>query len=99
MPERVNNVMWVSRSRPLGCVRGTAMTLLEKLQKQVKQLPPEQQQEVLDFVEFLSERTVRAHAERVRSLHTHPAFGSWRARQIDGLRYQRAMRAEWDTHP
>jgi hypothetical protein len=37
-----------------------AMTLLEQIQQQIKQLPPEKQSEVLDFVTFLKERPLKA---------------------------------------
>jgi len=32
-----------------------------------------------------------------RSLDSHPAFGSWKGRGIDGLEYQIRMRAEWEA--
>ncbi len=76
------------------------MTVLEALQQQVKQLPPAQQREVLDFAEFLAQRVHQAEPETVqRSLHSHPAFGIWRDRSIDALAYQEALRAEWDDRP
>ena len=72
------------------------ITLLEQVQQQVKQLPPEQQSEVLDFAAFLRQRIVYSRSFQSRSLRQHPAFGSWRARQIDALQYQQDRRAEWD---
>ena len=41
------------------------MTLIEQIQKQVTQLPPDKQHEVLDFVVFLQ--------ERLRSIQVVPA--------------------------
>jgi hypothetical protein len=72
------------------------MTFLEQVQQQVKQLPPEQQSEVLDFAAFLRQRLIYSRSPRPRSLRQHPAFGSWRERQIDALQYQQDRRAEWD---
>jgi len=73
------------------------MTLLEQIQQQVNQLPPEKQNEVLDFVAFLRQRMAQPQPAQPRSLRKHPAFGAWRGRQIDALQYQETMRAEWDT--
>lgn len=72
------------------------MTLLEQVQHQIAQLPPEQQNEVLDFAAFLRQRLIYSRSPRPRSLRQHPAFGSWRARQVDALQYQQDRRAEWD---
>jgi len=75
------------------------MSLLDEIQQQVKQLPPEKQGEVLDFVAFLQQRLAADQPKTGRSLNEHPAFGCWRGRKIDALRYQRALRAEWDARP
>ena len=73
------------------------MTLLEQIQNQLRQLPPEKQSEVLDFVSFLQQRlTVAPQSAQQRSLRQHPAFGSWRGRNVDALNYQRNLRSEWD---
>jgi len=74
------------------------MTLLEQIQQQVKQLPADKQNEVLDFVTFLKERLAAPPAKR-RSLRKHPAFGSWQSRKVDGLKYQETLRSEWDGRP
>ena len=71
------------------------MTLLEQIQKQLKQLPPEKQNEVLDFVNFLQQRSSAPRLPR-RSLRQHPAFGAWKSRHIDALQYEQTLRAEWD---
>ena len=73
------------------------MTLLEQLEQQFKQLPPEKQNEVLDFVAFLRQRLMFKPLIQPRSLRQHPAFGAWRGRNIDALDYQRNLRAEWDA--
>jgi hypothetical protein len=73
------------------------MTLLELIQQQVDQLPPEKQTEVLDFVAFLRQQLAHSKPIQARALRQHPAFGAWRARKIDALEYQRALRAEWDA--
>ena len=73
------------------------MTLLEEIQNQLRQLPPEKQSEVLDFVSFLQQRlTAAPPSAKQRSLRQHPAFGSWRGRNVDALNYQHNLRSEWD---
>jgi len=73
------------------------MTRIEQIQDQLRQLPPEKQNEVLDFVSFLQQQLTASQQRRKRrSLRDHPAFGSWRGRKVDALDYQRAGRAEWD---
>jgi len=71
------------------------MTLLEQIEKQLSALPPEKQSEVLDFIAFLQQRTKAAQKAKPRSLKAHPAFGSWKQRGIDAVRYQQNLRAEW----
>jgi len=72
------------------------MTLTEQIQTQVKALPPEKQSEVLDFVAFLRQRTDLSRPAMRRSLKQHVAFGSWKNRRIDAIKYQQDLRAEWD---
>ena len=73
------------------------MTLLEQIQDQLRQLPSEKQSEVLDFVSFLQQRrAVLPQSKKPRALSKHPAFGSWRGRKIDALKYEQTLRAEWD---
>jgi hypothetical protein len=75
------------------------MDPIHQIQDQLRQLPPEKQSEVLDFVSFLQQQLAAAQQRpQGRSLCQHPAFGSWRARQVDALDYQRALRSEWDKH-
>jgi hypothetical protein len=40
-------------------------------------------------------RAVGEHLERHRADRKR-AFGLWRTRPVDGLEYERALRAEWD---
>ncbi|MBI3177226.1 MAG: DUF2281 domain-containing protein [Chloroflexi bacterium] len=73
------------------------MTLLEQIENQIRQLPPEKQSEVLDFVSFLQQRlVVTPQSAEQRSLRKHPAFGSWRGRKVDALNYQQNLRSEWN---
>lgn len=73
------------------------MTQLEKIQQQLSQLPLEKQSEVLDFVSFLRQQQMTGQRRpEGRSLRQHPAFGSWRGRQLDAVDYQRSVRSEWD---
>jgi hypothetical protein len=73
------------------------MTLLEQIEQQIRQLPPEKQSELLDFAVFLQQRSKFPQLIKERSLRQHPAFGSWRGRGIDALQYQNNPRAEWDA--
>ncbi len=75
------------------------MTLLEEIQSQLTDLPPEKQSEVLDFVAFLRERVTFQRPKPGRALRQHPAFGSWRRRGLDALEYEQRLRAEWDARP
>jgi len=74
------------------------MTLQDQIQKQISQLPPDKQTEVLDFIAFLLQRDSLSGRLRRRPLEKHPTFGLWRKRKIDPLKYQQAVRAEWDEH-
>ncbi len=71
------------------------MTLAEEIRKQLDALPPEKQSEVLDFIEFLQQRSGSSQPTKKRSLKKHAAFGSWKNRKIDAIRYQQDLRAEW----
>jgi|WetSurMetagenome_2_1015567.scaffolds.fasta_scaffold1113669_1 hypothetical protein len=75
------------------------MTVIETINRHLVTLSLERQAEALDFVLFLKERQSRAAratgAESPRSLCTHPAFGSWRGRNVDALAYEQALRSEW----
>ncbi len=73
------------------------MSPIERIQEQLRQLPVEKQIEVLDFVSFLhQQQTAAQQFPKRRPLGQHPAFGSWRGREIDALDYQRTLRSEWD---
>ncbi|NBD35794.1 MAG: DUF2281 domain-containing protein [Chloroflexi bacterium] len=74
------------------------MVIVEQIQQRLLELPAVEQREVLDFVIFLQQRRSSESAmHETRSLSQHPAFGAWRAREIDALAYEQALRAEWDT--
>ncbi len=74
------------------------MRLLEKIEKYVHELPQEKQMEVLDFVTFLSKKNQQSPENNPKpaSLDSHPAFGSWKSRNIDALAYEQAIRSEWE---
>jgi len=74
------------------------MTLLEQIQKELMLLPPEKQGEALDFILFLQQRSI-VKLQKRNPLRTHPAYGSWRGRNIDALTYQQNVRSEWDNRP
>jgi hypothetical protein len=77
-------------------VMEAVMTLAEQIQKQLSALPPEKQNEVLDFITFLQQRAVMDQPAKPKSLKKHPAFGSWKHRKIDAIQFQQNLRAEWD---
>jgi len=72
------------------------MTLTEQIEKQLNALPLEKQGEVLDFISFLQRRVAVSRPVKKRSLKKHAAFGSWKNRGIDAVKYQQDLRAEWD---
>jgi hypothetical protein len=71
------------------------MTLLEQIEKELRYLPPEKQAEVLDFITFLQQRAMISQSTGHHSLKKHAAFGSWKHRNIDAVKYQQNLRAEW----
>jgi hypothetical protein len=72
------------------------MTLDQQIQQQAKKLPPEKQAEVMDFIAFLQQQAgILQPAVRRTSLKKHAAFGSWKRRKIDAVKYQQDLRAEW----
>jgi hypothetical protein len=72
------------------------MTLLEQIEKQLRVLPPEKQEEVMDFIAFLQHKAGMLPPVKRASLKEHAAFGSWKKRKIDAVKYQQSLRAEWD---
>jgi len=71
------------------------MTLLEQIEKQLSALPHEKQNEVLDFITFLQQRVSASQHAKRSALKKHAAFGSWKNRKIDAIKYQQNIRAEW----
>ena len=71
------------------------MTLLEQIEKQLSLLPPDKQEEVLDFIAFLQQKSGILPPVQRPSLKKHAAFGSWKHRKIDAIQYQQTLRAEW----
>jgi hypothetical protein len=78
------------------------MTLMEQIQEQMKQLPPEKQTEVLDFVTFLqgqthSAQTVFAEEQRKKRLkkafETLAELGTF-ADIADPVEWQRQLRKD-----
>lgn len=77
------------------------MSLLTEIEKQLNNLPPDKQNEVLDFIIFLQERTLQQRGRHPgiaprRSLKKHPAFGLWQSRHLDAVAYQQKLRSEWE---
>lgn len=73
------------------------VTLIERIEKQLVSLPPEKQNEVLDFIELIRDRPTAPALSTSRLLRDHPAFGSWKSRRIDALTFQEELRAEWGS--
>ncbi len=71
------------------------MSLLTEIEKQLNELPPDKQNEVLDFIIFLRQRGQHSAKKSPRSLKTHPAFGLWQSRHLDAVAFQQDLRAEW----
>ena len=71
------------------------MTLLEQFEKQLSVLPPDKQQEVMDFIVFLQQRVGVSQPVKRTSLKKHAAFGSLKRRKIDAVKYQQNLRAKW----
>ncbi len=71
------------------------MTLSEQIEKQLNTLPPEKQREVLDFIAFLQQHITVTQVTKPRSLKKHTAFGSWKSRKIDAIKYQQNLRSKW----
>ena len=73
------------------------MATIEQIQDLLRQLPTDKQSEVLDFISFLQQQVASKPGNpRKAALREHPAFGSWRVRNIESLSYQHQLRAEWD---
>ncbi|KXK12147.1 MAG: hypothetical protein UZ14_CFX002002501 [Chloroflexi bacterium OLB14] len=70
------------------------MTLMEKIQKEVSLLPPEKQNMALEYILSLQKQAIKPHKKI--SLRQHPAYGSWRKRNINALNYEHALRSEWN---
>ncbi|MDL1911617.1 DUF2281 domain-containing protein [Chloroflexi bacterium CFX6] len=73
------------------------MTLLEQIEKQLSLLPPDKQEEVMDFIAFLQQKSGVLPPVKRASLKKHAAFGSWKHRKIDAVKYQQYLRAEWGS--
>ena len=44
-------------------------------------------------------RAVAEHVRQHRTAEASQAFGIWRARNVDGLAYERRLRREWEAPP
>jgi hypothetical protein len=72
------------------------MTLLDEITRQLSALPPEQQTQVLDFIAALQQRRTDVPPRtKPDSFKGHAAFGSWKNRKIDAIKYQQDLRDEW----
>ncbi len=75
------------------------MVTLEKIIEMIAQLPPDKQEEVADFVEFLSRKQAPPQTPS-RPLTDEPLFGLWKDREDmrDSVDYVRRLREkEWGS--
>jgi hypothetical protein len=68
-------------------------TIIELPEKALKALAAICEKEKISRAEAIR-RAVEAYTSR-RQPATDEAFGIWRARDVDGLEYQEALRTEW----
>jgi mRNA-degrading endonuclease RelE of RelBE toxin-antitoxin system len=68
------------------------MQSLKSLTSKLKQLPDEQQREVVDFVDFLLSR-VSEPVDAARVLRE--TAGIWKD-EVDGITYENRMRRQWE---
>jgi len=74
------------------------MTLFDEITRQLSALPPEQQTEVLNFIASLQQQRVDVpQRTKPDSLKAHGAFGLWKKRKIDAVKYQQDLCNEWNT--
>ena len=71
------------------------MTLSDEIAKQLNDLSPEKQTEVLNFIANLQRRIDVPPRIKPESLKAHVAFGSWKEREINAITYQQHLRDEW----
>lgn len=71
------------------------MDTIVQITKVLAELPKERQDQVLDYILFIQQRPINSSSTEKKTLKSHPAFGSWKKREIDSLEYQRNLRAEW----
>jgi hypothetical protein len=80
------------------------MTLYDDIMRTIIDLPPGD----VDALDALCRREGISRAEAIRRAvaqhllanragDPNHAFGLWRARPVDGLRYQQRLRREWDS--
>jgi hypothetical protein len=74
------------------------MALLDEITKRLSALPLEKQAEVLNFIASLQQQHVGV-PQRMKpdSLKGHGAFGSWKNRKVNAVKYQQDLRDEWET--
>lgn len=66
--------------------------------QQFEELPPQAQQEVVDFIAFLRQRRSAATAKKLRPVREEPFVGMWKDRDemADSTRWGRSVRErEW----
>ena len=71
----------------------TMRTIIELPEKALKALAAICQKDKISRAEAIRQ-AVEAYTNRKQPT-TDEAFGIWRSRRIDGLKYQEALRAEW----
>ena len=72
-------------------------TIIDLPEQDIRDLAEISQREKISRAEVIR-RAVRHYLEQLRPPSDQNAFGLWRKRKLDGLRYQDKLRGEWDRH-
>jgi metal-responsive CopG/Arc/MetJ family transcriptional regulator len=70
-------------------------TIIELPQEQLEALDQICRQDEISRAEAIR-RAVAEHVKRRIAGDARRAFGIWRGRRLDGLKYEQALRREWD---
>ena len=70
-------------------------TIIELPAEQVEELEAVCRRDGISRAEAIR-RAIADHLRHRPRAGADPAFGAWRARRMDGLKYQERLRREWD---
>ncbi len=72
-------------------------TIIDLPEQDIRDLAELSQREKISRAEVIR-RAVRHYLQQFRPPRDQNAFGLWRKRKLEGLRYQDKLRGEWDRH-